>query len=193
MNTDIVDNIKNYWHPDGHTSETQRDFLIEFIVLHQPKQCIEIGFAGGRHASTLIHSTNIDKLISIDIDFDYYNGRSYCAELCKLCNNLSFIEGNSTNILSEEFFAKEFPIDLDYIFIDGGHDYDTVMTDMKNCISHLKTNGVMIIDDYRSSGPVGCNIPDVDRAVETFFSERNLKYESIHLSDGKGMAIFKNP
>jgi hypothetical protein len=62
---------------------------------------------------------------------------------------------------------------------------------MENCYKHLKSGGTMIVDDYKSGPPRGCSIKDVDKAVEEFSKNHNISFETIKLSDGKGMAIFR--
>ncbi len=171
-------------------SEQQRDWMIEFLTKIKPKICLEIGFAGGRHTSTLLHTCNVEKIISIDINFNYHNGRSYCDNFLDKFKNIQFIEGDSKILLTPEFFKNAFPNGLDYVFIDGGHDYATAMSDMQMCFPYLNSGAVMVVDDYCSSGPVGCNIPELDKAVQDFSKVIDTKFETIHLTDGKGMAVF---
>ena len=45
--------------------------------------------------------------------------------------------------------------DFSLAFIDGGHDYETVKSDTKNCISFIKRPGVILWHDYDVTNPVG--------------------------------------
>lgn len=188
----IKEKINQLWfHEGGHLSEVQRDFYIDLLTKLNPKTCLEIGFAGGRHTATMLYSCNPTKAISVDIDLNYHGGLGSVEKIKKIFNNIEFIEGNSSHLLNEEFFKVNFPKGVDYVLVDGGHSYNEALNDMVNCYPFLSKNGIMIVDDYESSEPIGCPIPDVDNAVKFFANSNNLSYETIKLSDGKGMAIFK--
>ena len=52
--------------------------------------------------------------------------------LKKFKKNVHLIRGNSNKILKKIDMSK-----IDYVFLDGGHDYDTVKNDLNNCIEVL--------------------------------------------------------
>ena len=54
--------------------------------------------------------------------------------------------------------------DLDLIFIDAGHDYESVTEDIMSWFPHLSENGVMIGHDYYADV-----WPGVVQAVDEFF------------------------
>ena len=56
---------------------------------------------------------------------------------------------------------------FDFIFIDGGHDYETVIEDIKNWYPKLKDGGVFGGHDY--------NWPGVNKAVNEFFKDVNIR------------------
>lgn len=66
--------------------------------------------------------------------------------------------------------AKEIKADL--IYIDGSHDYESVLSDFRNYKLLLKDNGILLGDDY--------NHEDVRRAAGVIFGTQN-----IHVEDGK--------
>lgn len=41
---------------------------------------------------------------------------------------------------------------MDFIFIDGGHDYDTKKADSENALKMLRPNGVIVWDNYKDAG-----------------------------------------
>lgn len=187
----ILSEIQTIWFEDGHLSLGQSSYLIDLLSNLNPKFCLEIGFAGGRHASTLLHSCRPIKVFSIDIDFNYANGREYVDKFKKKFNTIEFYESNSNSILTEEFMKNNFPNGLDYVFVDGGHSYEECLADMKNCFKFLNENGIMLIDDYNSGPPIGIEIEGVDKAVDNFINENDVYFEKIKLSDGKGMMKIK--
>jgi len=60
----------------------------------------------------------------------------------------------------------------DAIYIDGSHEYDDVLDDLKNYWELLKPGGVMFGDDYAWVSVI--------RAVDEFVEENNLKLELFH-------------
>ena len=61
---------------------------------------------------------------------------------------------------------------IDYVFLDGGHHYKTVINDLSNCIEVLENNGTILCDDY--SLPY---TPGVKQAVDEFVNKNNFKCE----------------
>lgn len=188
----IEKNIEKFWFTDGgHLSQEQKLFYIQLFTKLQPKTCLEIGFAGGRHTATMLCSCSPKKVISVDIDLNYHNGKKSIEKIKNSYNNIEFIEANSNTLLTSNFFLSNFPDGLDYVLVDGGHSYAEALQDMENCYPYLNKGGIMIVDDFESGPPIGCPIPSVDRAVKYFASKNSgLVYETIKLIDGKGMALF---
>lgn len=59
----------------------------------------------------------------------------------------------------------------DYIFIDGGHDFETIKTDTKNAISMSSQDSIIIWHDYRSSIH-----EDVTRFIDDFSKDNSIIY-----------------
>lgn len=186
----IIQNIMDMWHVDGHLSEEQRDYFIDLFTAMKPKYCLEIGFAGGRHTVTMLNSCNPVKVISVDIDFDYNNGREYVEKIKNKFNKIEFIEQDTANIFAPSFFKDKFPNGLDYVLVDGGHTYNECLFDMHSCWDSINKGGIMVVDDYESGPPIGCNIPDVTEAVDQFGRSNKIEFLKLKLNDGKGMAVF---
>jgi predicted O-methyltransferase YrrM len=68
---------------------------------------------------------------------------------------------------------------MDLVFIDGGHDYETVRSDSENAFKIIKKGGVIVWDDYSPFWP----------GVEKFLNELGKK---IPLYLYKDLAIFKH-
>ena len=84
--------------------------------------------------------------------------------LKKFKNNVSLIKGNSNVILKKIDMSK-----IDYVFLDGGHDYLTVKNDLNHCIEVVRHGGTILCDDYDLS-----YAPGVKKAVDEFSSTNNL-------------------
>ena len=55
----------------------------------------------------------------------------------------------------------------------------------------MKKGGLILIDDYESGPPEGCNIPEVTNACDDFYEvkKENLSREKWN-KDGKGFCLF---
>jgi predicted O-methyltransferase YrrM len=184
----LCNEIKSFWQDEiGHMSEMQAEFIIDRLKHNSIKRVLEIGFAGGRHTYTILKSFDIDKMVTIDIDFDYQDGRHKIKAIKEEFDNIIFIEGDSKKMITEDFMGDNFPDKIDYALIDGGHSYDDAFQDMSNVFKYIKDGGIMIVDDYKSKI---CPLVSVDMAVHDFSRINNIEFEPISLEDGKGMAVF---
>jgi precorrin-6B methylase 2 len=63
--------------------------------------------------------------------------------LGKFKDNTHLIKGNSNKVLKKIDMSK-----IDYVFLDGGHEYDTVFNDLNCCYEVVSNNGTVLCDDY---------------------------------------------
>ena len=59
---------------------------------------------------------------------------------------------------------------IDFVFLDGGHDYITVIKDLNSCIDVIKNNGTILCDDYDLS-----YAPGVKKAINEFVLKNNFQ------------------
>ena len=52
---------------------------------------------------------------------------------------------------------------IDYIFLDGGHTYQTVMNDLESCIDALNNGATVLCDDYNLG-----HAPGVKKSIDDF-------------------------
>jgi hypothetical protein len=91
--------------------------------------------------------------------------------LKKYNNNIKLIAGDTNSVLKEIDLK-----DIDFVFLDGGHSYYTVMNDLKTLYASLKgKNTVILCDDYGESS----FIKEVNSAVNDFVKEKEVKFELI--------------
>ena len=100
--------------------------------------------------------------------------------LNKFTDNIHLIKGNSNKILSKIEMKK-----IDYVFLDGGHEYNTVKNDLECCKEVILNNGVVLCDDYDLS-----YAPGVKKAIDEFIE--NNSFKSSIISDGRFAKIEKN-
>ena len=193
--------FKKYWRKSSLKKKSDGEFFLNHIKKHQPKNFLEIGLFHGVASRNicellyLIHGddfkfTGID-LFSSDQDsknefipntkfsnplktiyykyikqLDPYTIKSVLNLLKKFKNNINIIKGNSNNILKNNIE------NFDYVFLDGGHKYETVKNDLINLKNVIKNNGIILCDDYDLS-----YAPGVKRAIDEFIvtNSFNLK------------------
>jgi len=190
---------KKYFRKTSLKQKGVGDFFLKEVALKKPKVFLEIGVFHGvtsRNVCELlytIHNNNF-KYIGLDlfeensenkdevipntkfsnplknIYFNYIKRLNpYSLEgvndlLKKFKNNVSLIKGNSNNILKKIDMSK-----INYVFLDGGHDYKTVKNDLNCCIDVIKNDGTIMCDDYDLS-----YAPGVRKAIDEFVKEYDL-------------------
>ena len=91
--------------------------------------------------------------------------------LKKYNNNIKLIAGDTNSILKEIDLK-----DIDFVFLDGGHSYQTVYNDLINLYKHMKDKKkVILCDDYGSES----YIPEVEKAINDFRKKNNLQLNLI--------------
>ena len=191
---------KKYFRKSSLKQKGIGDLFLGDVASHNPKIFLEIGVFHGvtaRNVCELLYKShkNNFKYIGIDlfgvnaenaketipstvfsnpfkrIYFNYierqdpYSLESVTKLLKKFENNIQLIKGNSNYILKEVDMSK-----VEYVFLDGGHHYNTVKNDLNNCQKVIENNGVILCDDYDLS-----YAPGVRQAIEEFAANNNYK------------------
>ena len=94
--------------------------------------------------------------------------------------NTHLIKGNSNKILRKIDMSK-----IDYVFLDGGHEYNTVKNDLDCCRKVIMNNGTVLCDDYDLT-----YAPGVKKAIDEFIEE--TKFNCKIISNGRFAKIEKN-
>ena len=96
-----------------------------------------------------------------------YSLQSVNKLLKKFEKNVNIIKGNSNEVLKKINLNE-----IDYVFVDGGHKYETVKKDLENLTQIVNNNGIILCDDYNLS-----YAPGVKEAIDEYISEKkyNLK------------------
>jgi len=87
--------------------------------------------------------------------------------------NISLIKGNS-NIILQSIDLRN----IDFVFLDGGHSFETVFNDLSLIHKKISKNkgAVILCDDYQDAS----YITGVKKAVDKFVEENKLKSEIVH-------------
>ena len=99
--------------------------------------------------------------------------------LDKFKDNIHLIKGNSNKILKKIDMSK-----IDYVFLDGGHEYNTVLNDLNCCFEVINNNGTVLCDDYDLQ-----QAPGVKKAIDDFIKKNTFNCSII--CDGRFAKIEK--
>ena len=191
---------KKYFRKTSLKQKGVGEFFLNEIAQKKPKVFLEVGVFHGVTARNVcellksLHGENF-KYIGLDlfaeslenkkeiipntnftnpfktIYFNYikrqnpYSLESVQDLLKNFSENVSLIKGNSNKILKKIDMSK-----IDYVFLDGGHEYETVMNDLNCCLEVILNNGTVLCDDYDLTYADG-----VKRAIDEFTIKNRLK------------------
>ena len=195
---------KKYFRKTSLKQENIGEQFLDEIASKKPKSFLEIGVFHGvtaRNVCELLYSIHRSdfKYIGLDlfgetvqntdeiipntkfnnplkkIYFEYilrkdpYSIEAVSDLLKKFERNIHLIKGNSNRLLKKIDMSK-----IDYVFLDGGHAYETVKNDLHYSKAVLDNNGTILCDDYNLS-----YAPGVKKAIDEFISDNNYKSEII--------------
>ena len=92
------------------------------------------------------------------IRLDPYSLDSVKKLLKKFESNVNIIKGNSNKVLKEINLNK-----IDYVFLDGGHKFETVRNDFEYLTKVINNNGTILCDDYDLT-----YAPGVKKAIDEY-------------------------
>ena len=191
---------KKYFRKTSLKQKGVGDFFLKEVAMNKPKVFLEVGVFHGvtaRNVCELLNSLHGNEFKYVGLDLFEQNTENkdeiipntkfsnplkniyfkyikklnpYSLEavkdlLKKFKNNVSLIKGNSNVILKKIDMSK-----IDYAFLDGGHDYQTVKNDLNCCREVIINGGTVLCDDYDLS-----YAPGVKKAIDEFSSEHGLK------------------
>ena len=71
---------------------------------------------------------------------------------------------------------KEIDLDgIDYVFVDGGHKYETVRNDLENLTQIVNNNGIILCDDYDLS-----YAPGIKKAIDEYVLSKNYNLKILN-------------
>ena len=206
---------KKYFRKTSLKQKGDGDFFLKEVEKKKPKVFLEVGVFHGvtaRNICELLYQIHRDDFKYIGLDLfqksdennseiipntkfsnplkqfyfkyikkeDPYSLESVKSLLKKFEKNVHLIVGNSNKVLKKIDMSQ-----IDYVFLDGGHDYETVKNDLENCKSVINNNGTILCDDYNLS-----YAPGVKKAIDEFVKNNN--YQCDLLQNNRFARIEKN-
>jgi len=200
-------NYKKYFRKTSLKQKDDGKFFLDEIKKKKPKFFLEVGVFHGvtaRNVCELLFNIHKDDFKYIGLDlfekndenksevipntnfsnplkqfyFKYIKRQDpYTIEavedlLRKFKNKVHLIKGNSNSVLKKIDMSK-----IDYVFLDGGHDYETVKNDLNNCSEVIENNGTVLCDDYNLS-----YAPGVKKAIDEYVKNKDYKCDILHNS-----------
>ncbi|MBV9755660.1 MAG: class I SAM-dependent methyltransferase [Alphaproteobacteria bacterium] len=178
-------------------------YLIELIEHKRPTVVVELGVWKG--ASTIAMATRMKELaldaavIAVDTwlgGWDHWLQDQWFDELAfehgyprlfhKFLSNVldagvqDYVVPLPLDSLNAWHVLKRLDIRVDAVHIDGGHDYETVVSDMHHWWQLLNPGGLLIGDDYFAGGSTW---PEVRRATDDFL--KTVPHSEFEFSGGK--------
>ena len=196
---------RKYFRKTSLKQKNIGDLFLDIIQKKNPKTFLEIGIFHGvtaRNVCELMFKNHGDNFNYIGIDI-FDNSNAYDKEvvpsktfnnplktfyfryikkqnpysliavedlLSKFKKNIKIIQGDTNKILHEINLKN-----IDFIFIDGGHDYKTVKNDLEESFKIINKNGTILCDDWNLSQALG-----VREAIKDFSKEKNINFEIVH-------------
>ena len=198
---------KKYFRKTSLKQKGDGEFFLEEIKKKNPKIFLEVGVFHGvtaRNVCELLFKLNGNNFQYIGLDLfeksdenkseiipntnfsnpfkqiyfryikrqDPYSIEAVEDLLKKFQNNIHLIKGNSNSVLRKIDMTK-----VDYVFLDGGHDYNTVKNDLGCCSEVINNDGTILCDDYNLS-----YAPGVKKAIDEYVQNNNYKCEILRNS-----------
>ena len=101
---------------------------------------------------------------------DPYSYESVQKLLIKFKDNVKIIKGNS-NYTLKQINVSEF----DYVFLDGGHKYETVRNDLECLTNVIKNNGTILCDDYNLM-----YAPGIKKGIDEYININNFNLKILN-------------
>ena len=149
----VIDEIEQYLRSrgeeitEGSTSAEELEFFVQLLKDNPEIQFVgEIGFNAGISSCAFLYARGNIRVISFDIGTHKYVKDAKEFIDARFSGRHTLVWGNSLETVPS--FAEHNPdTKFGLIFIDGGHDYHTVITDLRNMRKLATQDTIIVMDD----------------------------------------------
>jgi predicted O-methyltransferase YrrM len=172
--------IKNKWLgweelpniKEGRCTDVFLNTMYDIVSTIKPKTILEIGFNGGHSACCFLNASPTAKMYTFDIC--RWGIEEKAESILKRHFDINLIKGNSVQTIPE--FLSKNKLLFDLILIDGCHDYDVVVSDIKNTMNLLNNDGILVVDDLHMGGVYNAVI---DTKLEKLYDSKLIDIDII--------------
>jgi len=162
---------------DYHQTIADVDTIKQLVAILPPNPVlINIGACFGTSSMAMLEERPDAYIFSIDISECHWEKHNLQQAGLWQLNRVHRILNYSQDV------GKHWPYKVDFVYVDGGHDYQAVVDDIAAWRPHVSPNGIMLFHDYDK--PI---CPEVKPAVDAMM----LGYEMILQRDS--MIAFRIP
>lgn len=136
---------------------------------------VEIGVLHGYTTKFILENTNasvygIDPIIPDSMNEELIGDELLINNLCDLHKNFTFIKDYSYNVV------KNWDKEIDYLFIDGDHTYESVKQDFEDWYPHVKIDGIISIHDSAANRGGPHFWPGPSKLADELIYDERLEY-----------------
>lgn len=142
-------NLKGFHQFEGHSQQVSEQVKDLIELTNKPYvNVMEIGFNAGHSAEIFLKNNSSLSLTSFDLgSHDYLStAKDYIDAIYP--NRHTLILGDSKESVPK-YLNENNDKKFDVIFIDGGHDYHTAISDLINCKHFAHKDTIVIMDDTK--------------------------------------------
>ena len=191
----MTNSIDRFKHIENHKLKDtkvfgDRFYAIEHVVPNNPRY-LEVGVGDGHYSEHIVKykSPKIMHLLDRYDSPDYIYGK-YTKDTHEDFIRDKFKDQNAITIKgdSKEILGSLIDNRYDYIYLDAGHDFDSVSSDLNLAAKMLAPNGVIGINDYTYFSPIDKEEYEVIEAVNMFLHDNPNWYVYAYQLGHRGYA-----
>ena len=183
----LSDFLKNrgFFECEGNCGDLpgQMEHLGNIVRNENIKTMLEIGFNAGHSADVFLSQNPNLKLTSYDLGEHTYTlvAKEYIDK--KYPGRHTLVLGDSKETLPRNVGL------YDCFFIDGGHDYASASSDMKECARLAKPYAIVVMDDVVQSSPASYTVEPTRVWSESLEKGLVSQIFKAEYTQGRGMAV----